>query len=212
MILLVPLLAAALSTGPQPSASAVLHRMAAANAWVKTYKVRIHFDAKVHSFISLPLALDATLYYKQPDKMQIVFDSVPSLAKQFQNFYANTGTPQTWPHTYVVTLEPPAASDASSAGSDVVLRLTPRASSNLEYALMTVDTTTYGVVIQQWFYKDGSNINVTQLNDTGPRYVLPSRQEGDFDFPKYHAHVVAAYDAYDFNVPIPDSVFKPQQQ
>jgi hypothetical protein len=182
--------------------------MAAANAWVKTYKVRIHFDAKVHSFISLPLELNATLYYKQPDKMQIVFDSVPSLAKQFQNFYASTGTPQTWPRNYIVTIAPPEAGDSNN----VILRLKPRTPSNLDYALMTVDTATYGVVTQQWFYKDGSNISVSQDNDTGPRYVLPSRQEGDFDFPRYRAHVVADYDAYDFNVPIPDSIFKQQQQ
>ncbi|MBV8170644.1 MAG: hypothetical protein JO219_01800, partial [Candidatus Eremiobacteraeota bacterium] len=209
MIVFAPLiLAAALHAAPSSGAAAVLHKMAAANSWVKTYKVRIHFDAKVHSFVSLPLQLNATLYYKQPDKMQIVFDSVPSLAKQFQNFYASTGTPQTWPKTYVVTLEPSDSPDTNT----VTLRLRPRSDSNLDYALMTVDTTSYGVITQQWMYKDGSNINVSQSNESGPKYVLPDRQEGDFHFPRYRAHVIADYDEYDINVPIPDSVFNKQTQ
>ncbi|HZV80051.1 MAG TPA: hypothetical protein VFF60_10630 [Candidatus Binatus sp.] len=204
MISLAPfLLAVAMHAGPSSGAAVVLHKMTAANAWVKSYKVRIHFDANVHSFVSLPLSLDATLYYKQPDKMQIVFDSVPTLAKQFQNFYASSGTPQTWPKTYIVTLEPP----DPAVTSTLTLRLTPRSSSNLDHALMTIDTSSYGVISQQWVYKDGSNINVTQSNESGQKFVLPDRQEGDFQFPRYKAHVIADYDEYDINVPIPDSVF-----
>jgi hypothetical protein len=197
------LLAVAMHAGPSSGAAVVLHKMAAANEWVKSYKVRIHFDANVHSFVTLPLSLDATLYYKQPDKMQIVFDSVPTLAKQFQNFYASSGTPQTWPKTYIVTLEPPDPENMST----VTLRLTPRSPSNLDHALIAVDTASYGVITQQWVYKDGSNINVTQSNENGQKYVLPDRQEGDFRFPRYKAHVIADYDEYDINVPIPDSVF-----
>jgi hypothetical protein len=189
------------------AAASVLRKMTAVNASVKSYTVRIHFDAKVRSFLSLPLALDATYYYKQPDKVQIVFDSVPSLAKQFQNFYASTGTPATWPTTYVVTLEPPTTMNTSQ----VTLRLTPRNDgSSLDHAEITVDTSTYGIVIQQWIYKDGSTINVAQFNETSGTYVLPSHQEADFNFPRYKAHVVADYDSYDINVPIPDSVFKQQ--
>jgi len=213
-MLLVPLAAAvALQTGQphgQHGAAAILRKMTAVNASVKTYTVRIHFDAKVHSFLSLPLVLNATYYYKQPDKMQIVFDSVPSLAKQFQNFYASTGTPATWPKTYIVTLEPPQPGEPSDNGN-VTLRLTPRNGGSLDHADITVDTSTYGIVIQQWIYKDGSSINVAQFNETSGTYVLPSHQEADFSFPKYKAHVAADYDSYDINVPIPDSVFKEPQ-
>ncbi len=182
--------------------------MAAANASVRTYKVHIHFDAKVRSFVSLPLSLNAVLYFKRPDKTQIVFESVPQLAKGFQNFYASTGTPATWPKTYIVTLEPLDPGQTNT----VTLRLTPRNSSNLDHALMTVDSTTWGIVIQQWYYKDGSTINETQFNEVTPAYVLPDRQLADFDFPKYKAHVEATYEPYEINVPIPDSIFKTPQQ
>jgi hypothetical protein len=194
----------------QTQAAAVLRMMEAVNANVKSYQVRVHLDAKVHALLSLPLALDATYYFKQPDKVQVVFDSVPELAKQFQNFYASTGTPATWPKTYRITLAPHTPGDPPGGA---VLRLVPRdAGSSLDYALITVDTATWGVVAQQWIYKDGSSINVTQFNATGGTYVLPTHQEADFHFPRYKAHVVADFGDYHINVPIPDSVFSPQQQ
>ena len=192
---------------PQAQAAAVLRKMTAVNAHVKSYEVRVHLDATVHAFLSLPLALNATYYFKQPDKVQVVFDSVPELAKQFQNFYASSGTPATWPHTYIITLEPPSPDDPPGSA---VLKLIPRGGSNLDHALMTVDTSTYGVVAQQWIYKDGSSINVTQFNATSGMYVLPSHQEADFRFPKYKAHVIADFGDYQINVPIPDSVFRQQ--
>jgi hypothetical protein len=193
---------------PQAQAAAVMRKMTAVNADIKSYEVRVHLDAKVHAFLSLPLALNATYYFKQPDKVQVVFDSVPELAKQFQSFYASTGTPATWPKTYVVTLLPPSPDDPPGS---VVLELVPKGGGSLDHALITVDTSTYGVVAQQWIYRDGSSINVTQFNATSGMYVLPSHQEADFRFPRYKAHVVADFGDYQINVPIPDSVFKPQQ-
>lgn len=195
---------------PQAQAAAVLRNMAAVNASVKSYQVRIHLDAKVHAFLSLPLALDATYYFKQPDKVQVVFDSVPELAKQFQSFYASSGTPATWPKTYHITLMPHTTGDPLGSA---VLKLVPKDNGgSLDHALMTVDTSTWGVVAQQWLYKDGSSIDVTQFNATGGMYVLPTHQEADFRFPRYKAHVVADFGDYQINVPIPDSIFKPQPQ
>ena len=197
------------NANPQAQAATVLRNMAAVNASVKSYEVRVHLDAKVHAFLSLPLALNATYYFKQPDKVQVVFDTVPELAKQFQSFYASTGTPATWPKTYVVSLMPPSPDDPAGG---VVLKLVPKGGGSLDHALITVDTSTYGIVAQQWLYKDGSSINVTQFNDTGGTYVLPSHQEADFRFPGYKAHVVANFGDYQINVPIPDSVFHQQTQ
>jgi hypothetical protein len=190
---------------PQAHAAAVLRKMVAVNAAVKSYKVRIHFNAKVHAFISLPLSLNATYYFKKPDKAQIVFDTIPALAKQFKEFYASTGTPATWPRDYEVTAQTPETDDPPDS---VVLKLVPRQEGSLDYALITVDTATWGITVQRWLYHDGSSIVVNQFNETGGRYVLPGHQEADFSFPRYKAHVVADFADYKINVPISDSIFK----
>jgi hypothetical protein len=209
--MIAPLIVAAVlhHTSPQAEAAVVLRKMTAVNARVQSYEVRVHLDAKVRAFLSLPLALNATYYFKQPDKVQVVFDSVPQLAKQFQNFYASSGTPATWPKTYLISREPSTLDDPPNS---VVLKLVPKGGGSLDHALITVDTSTYGVVAQQWFYKDGSSINVTQFNATSGMYVLPSHQEADFEFPRYKAHVIADFGDYQINVPIPDSIFTHDKQ
>ena len=195
--------AVALSQAPDVQARKILHQMIAANAGVKSYIVRCHLDAAVRYYVHVRLGLNATYYFEQPDKAQVRFDSVPELAKQFKDFYASTGTPATWPKTYHITL---GSSDPAAPGA-VILRLTPKQSSSLAYALITVETQTFGVVRQQWFYMDGSTIDVEQQNELGAGYVLPKHQIADFDFPHYKAHVEADFGDYQLNVPIDQSVF-----
>lgn len=179
--------------------------MSAANASVTSYRVRAHLDAHVQVFINVPLALDATYYFKQPDKFEVQFDAVPELAKQFKDFYASAGTPATWPKEYVITLLAPSSQDPPTTAT---LKLVSRQRGSLDYALISVDTTTNGVIAQRWLYRDGSSINVVQQNDVTSTHVLPSHQEADFSFPHYRAHCVVDYGAYEINVPIADSIFK----
>ena len=195
--------AATLNTSPDAQARKILHQMIAANAGVKSYVVRCHLEAAIHAYIPVRLGLNATYYFKQPDKAEVHFDTVPELARQFKNFYAATGTPATWPQTYRVTLEP---LDPDLPGV-VLLRLTPKQASSLAYAIIAVDAQTFGVVRQQWRYVDGSKIDVEQQNEMGSWYVLPKHQIADFNFPHYRAHVVADFGDYQLNVPIDDSVF-----
>jgi len=195
--------AVALSQPADLQARTILQRMIAANAGVRSYVVRCHLDAAVRYYLHVRLGLNATYYFQQPDKAQVRFDSVPELAKQFKDFYASTGTPATWPHTYRITLQ---QGDPSPSGA-ALLRLTPKQPGSLAYALITVDMRTFGVVHQQWFYLDGSTIDVEQQNELGSWYVLPKHQEADFNFPHYKAHVVADFGDYQLNVPIDQSVF-----
>jgi len=201
--------AAALSHPAAQSLPADLHarkllqQMVAANAGVKSYIVRCHLEAAVRVYVHVHLGLDATYYFKQPDKAQVRFDSVPELAKDFKDFYASAGTPATWPQTYLITLDPPKPDQPGMA----LLHLTPKQRGSLAYAVLEVDTQTFGVVRQQWFYTDGSTIDVEQQNELGPSYVLPKHQVADFSFPHYKAHVIADFGDYQLNVPIDDSVF-----
>ena len=195
--------AATLSAAPDAQARKVLHEMIVTNASVKSYVVRCHLEAAIHAYLPVHLGLNATYYFKQPDKSEVHFDTVPELAKQFKNFYAKTGTPETWPQTYRVTLDP---LDPELPGV-LLLRLTPKQPSSLAYAIIAVDAQTFGVVQQHWRYADGSKIDVEQQNEMGSFYVLPKHQVADFNFPHYRAHVVADFGDYQLNVPIDDSIF-----
>jgi hypothetical protein len=186
----------------RPSAGDVLARMTALNASLHSYTARVHFYIKLHSFITLPIRLSATYYFKRPDKALIVFDSVPKSAQTFKHFYATRGTSESWPKLYGV-----AVLGGAPAGT-YLLGLTPKTESSLGHAVIAVDRHTYAEVHEDWFYRDGSTIKVDTQNGKVGGYLLPVRQEGDFDFPSYKAHVVADFESYTPNVDIPDSVFK----
>jgi hypothetical protein len=201
--LIVALAAAVALSQSADQAHKILQKMVAVNSGVHSYVVRCHLDAAVRVYLHVHLDLDATYYFKQPDKAEVHFDTVPELARQFKNFYASTGTPATWPRDYKITLD---GRDPESPDT-VLLRLTPKQPGSLAYAVIAVETQTYGVVHQQWHYLDGSTINVEQQNERGPFYILPKHQIADFDFPHYKAHVIADFGDYQLNVPIDDSIF-----
>ncbi len=65
-------------------ASPLLRRMVNLNPSLKTYKASIHLDVAFKSFVPLNPSLDGNVFFKQPDKEAVVFDTVPSLASQFK--------------------------------------------------------------------------------------------------------------------------------
>ena len=202
----VALIAAMTLSSPAPAARAgaadVLARMRAVNGSLQSYTARLHFYIKLHSFITLPIRINGTLYSKRPDKSLLVFESVPKQAQAFKHFYATRGTPETWPKSYRIELL-----DFARPGTRV-LRMFPKEKGSLDHALITVDSRTYTEIHEDWLYHDGSSIRVDTKNDTVGGFLLPVHQEGDFDFPSYKAHVSADFEAYTLNPAIPDSIFK----
>jgi len=189
-----------------PSASDVLARMTADRASLNTFKVRVGFEIDLRAFLHLHFSPKATYYFKRPDKSELVFDSLPPAAQQFQHFYGSLGTPETWPATYDISLT---SASADAGGHPLYqLKLVPKNNGgSLDYVQMSVDARDYGVVQEEWFYKSGATIIMQQSNERLGKFVLPKQQIADFNFPSYKAHAVSTYDGYHLNVDVPDSVF-----
>lgn len=189
---------------PQPAD--IVAKMAAVNADLQSYKVRIHFDVDLESFISMHPALDGTYYFKKPDKAELDFDTVPIIAQEFKHFYASMGSPAEWTKLYDVSL---ASSAPAGAGERYTLKLTSKHGGNVDHMLVTTLSSDYAVVKQQWFYRNGGRITMDQQNQRVGRWTLPKSQTAGFDLPSYKAHVVSTFGKFDLNAAIPDSVFKP---
>lgn len=197
----------AVGAGP-PTADDVIGRMAAARVSLNSYSVRVGFDFDIHAFLRLRFSPQATYYFKRPDKNELVFDSLPPGAQQFQRFFGSIGTPETWPKTYDISLT---GTSGAGAGARYLLRMVPKdRSSNVDHVDVIVDSENLGVVKEQWFYRDGAGITMDQVNERVGGYVLPKEQIADFNFPSYKAHAVSTFDGYHLNVSIPDSVFAGQ--
>ena len=190
--------------GSQDDTQSIISRMAAANGSLQSYKVRVHFDVDLHSFITMHPGLDATYYFKKPDKAELDFDTVPILAQEFQHFYASLPAPSTWQRLYDVSV----VSKTQSGGHwRDTLKLVPKHGGNVDRMLVAVDEDGYAIVRQEWYYRNGGTIVMDQQNQRLGAYILPKRQSADFKLPSYQAHVISAFGRYELNVPIADSVF-----
>ncbi|MBC5823984.1 MAG: hypothetical protein GIW99_08145 [Candidatus Eremiobacteraeota bacterium] len=187
-----------------PRASDIVAKMAATNESLQSYKVRIHFDVDLHSFITMHPTLDGTYYYKKPDKAELDFDTVPVVAQEFKHFYASMGSPSTWGQAYDISL----ASVTSDGGRErYTLKLVPKHDGNVDHMLVATDSSDYAIVREQWFYRNGGVISMDEHNQRLGEWVLPKTQTADFKLPSYQAHVVSAFGKFELNAKIADSVF-----
>jgi hypothetical protein len=187
---------------PALSAVALVTQMSQRMNGLNSYTARVHFDTDVHAFVDLHPALDASYYFKRPDKVELVFDSLPALGRQFQHLYASQGTPETWPQSYDISYATPAENDTS-----FFLTLVPKKQGNVDRIIVTVDRQTLSAVATQWRYRNGGLIMMSQQSRRVGGFVLPQTQTADFSLPSYKAHVVSTYSDYRINAAVPDSVF-----
>ena len=186
--------------GPPANNGDLYKRMVQVNAKLKSYTGTVHMDAKLLTFPFLSPSLDGTVYYKQPDKQALVFDTVPALASQFKKVYPKLDAPATWDKIYDFT----ALSDENGT---TTYRLVPKKNGRIEHLDVNVDDGTATVKGYTWTYKDGGSIAFEQSFKTIDGNYLPLKVTGHVDLPSYKADVTTNFSNYKLNVPVADSVF-----
>jgi len=182
-------------------ASPLLRRMVNLNPSLKTYKAAIHLDVALKSFVPINPSLDGNIYFKQPDKEAVVFDTVPSLASQFKKVYPRVDAAASWLRIYDVT-------QLSDDGAQTLFRLVPKKNGRVEHLDVKVDDANATIKSYTWTYKDGGYVTFDQTFETIAGNLLPERQTGHVELPSYKADVTSAFSNYQLNVQIADSVFE----
>ena len=98
--------------------NALYKRMIALNSGLHSYEATAKFDVSLKTFPFISPSLDGNVYYKQPDKQTVVFNTVPALASQFKKVYPNLDSPAKWPLKYDVAI-------LSDDNTTTVFRLVP---------------------------------------------------------------------------------------
>jgi outer membrane lipoprotein-sorting protein len=190
----------ALADAPQAAGGDLYHRMVQVNAKLKTYTATVHMDAKLKSFIPFNPTLDGNVYYKQPDKQAVVFDTVPALASQFKKVYPKIDPPVTWEKIYDFTV-------LSDQNGTTTFRLVPKKNGRVEHLDVNVDDGSATIKGYTWTYKDGGYIAFEQTFKTIDGNYLPLKVSGHVELPSYKADVTTEFSNYKLNVPVADSVF-----
>jgi hypothetical protein len=196
--------AAAQGTQAAPLAGAggdLFRRMMALNADLHTYKATVHLDVALKTFPYLSPSLDGAVYYKQPDKEAVVFDTVPALASQFKKVYPKIDPPGDWPALYDLSV-------LSDRAGTTTFRLVPKKGGRVEHLDVQVDDATATIRGYTWTYTDGGFVTFDQtFRNVGGNYLV-DKQTGHVELPSYKADVTSAFSNYQLNVAIADSVFE----
>ena len=184
--------------------SPIFHRMTALNAHLKSYQADVHVDAAMKSFPPISPSFDGTLYFKQPDKQAVVFQTVPVLAGQLKKVYPHVEPPALWPQIYTMSL----IGDDSGV---TTIRLVPKKHGRVAHLDIKADDANATIKNMTWTYEDGGSITFDQTFTTISGNYLVKSQTGHVDLPSYKADVKSAFTNYKLNVPVSDDVFKEQQ-
>jgi outer membrane lipoprotein-sorting protein len=200
-----------LAAGRMPTAAegvatdnAVYHRLTQQNAGLKSYKADLHADISLKTFPYLSPSLDGNLYYKEPDKEAVTFDTVPALAAQFKKLYPRIEPPGQWPSIYTMTV-------LGDDNGSTTFRLVPKKHGRVEHLDVKADDASATIREMTWTYEDGGYVTFDQNVETQSGNVLIKSQTGHVELPSYKADVQIAYSNYKLNVPIADTVFDPDK-
>ena len=180
----------------------VFIRMQKLNADVKTYTAILHVDVAMKSFPFLSPALDGNVYYEQPDKTAVVFNTVPILAEQFKKVYPNIDPPSKWLELYDVSI-------AGNTNRVTTFKLVPKNAARVDHVDVRADDKTGTILAMTWTYKDGGYVTLNQQFGPVSGHLLVNKQSGHVELPSYKADVSAAFSGYKLNVPIDGKVFQP---
>jgi outer membrane lipoprotein-sorting protein len=183
-----------------PNGPDLYHRMIALNAKLKTYTASVHLDVALKTFPYISPSLTGNVYYRQPNKEAVVFDTVPALASQFKKVYPRVDAPVDWPKIYDVT---PLSDDSGTT----TFRLIPKKNGRVEHLDVKVDDANATIKAYAWTYKDGGSVAFEQTFKTVDGNFLVDKQTGKVDLPSYKADVTSAFSNYKLNVAVADSVF-----
>ena len=183
-----------------PSTNALYKRMIALNADVRSYKADVHLDVALKTFPYISPSLDGNVYFKQPDKQAVVFDTVPALASQFKKVYPKVDPPGRWLALYTVGV-------LGDQGGATLFRLVPKRNGRVDHLDVHVDDATATIKNYTWTYKDGGSVAFDQQFTSISGAYLVEKQVGHVELPSYKADVTSNFKNYKINVAINDDVF-----
>jgi len=193
------------ATGSSAVDNPLYKRMTQVNAGLHSYKADLHADIALKTFPFLSPSLDGNVYFKQPDKQAVNFDTVPALAAQFKKLYPRIEPPAVWPTIYVVSV----------LGDDkglTTFRLVPKKHGRVAHLDIKADDANATIKSMTWTYDDGGFVTFDQTMMSQSGDFLVKSQTGHVELPSYKADVTIGYSNYKLNVAVADSVFTPDKQ
>lgn len=166
-----------------PAVQTVVNAVIARTGSVRGYTADLSLHVKLHSFPFIGMTFRGSTIYSRPGKYAVTLHTLPEIAKAFAKISGDVGDPTGWQKRYDVSIV-----DASLAPpGQLALRLTPKESCQVAYALVFVDTSTESVQRTEWHYVSGGRIDVDEHYAIQNGVLLSSGQTAEITMPGIHA-------------------------
>ncbi len=188
-----------------PDGNALLRESARMHPLPQGYAVPIHFNVHFHRPIGFTGGANAILYFRAPDKSALVITNVPQLiARQIASSYSHIEVaPQQLIKKYNVT----GVSDVDFNGGDAYQLYAVPNYQGVSHALFMLRKSDLSAVGAQWFFSDGSSVEVSVRNQQVGSYLLPAHEDLDVIMPSFAVSASGETGTYDLKADVPDSVF-----
>jgi hypothetical protein len=188
--------------------TSILARVEERNPSLSSYQGRLHVDLRLTSFPFLRRHLDGSAYYKRPSSYEVVFDSVPPLAKGFDKMFADVGDPANWEKRFVVSYQ---GEREFGGRKDLELRMVQRVRGMIDHETVLVDPNSWAIDSVRYDYYNGGHITMTQTFREVGGYSMLAEQNAEIAIPYAKAVAHGTYTDYKTNVALDDSVFTKQK-
>ena len=192
------------SAASEPAPSDIVANIIAQNADMRSYQAHAVVDVRLRSFPYISQQLAATTYFKRPDNYEVVFESVPAYAKNFDKIYSDIGDPTSWARRFDLSV---IGRRNVSGHCDLVIRLVQKVRGMIDHEDVAIDPVAWRIDEMDWHYYNGGVIAMSQEYTTVGGFTVLAKQHATIRIPFVHAAADATYDDYRTNVAIDDSVF-----
>jgi hypothetical protein len=166
-----------------PEAQSVVSALIARTDSVRAYTADLSLHVKMHSFPFIGMTFRGSTAYLRPGKFAVTLHTLPEIARAFAKISGDVGDPAGWQTRYDVSI---VDTQATPAGL-IALRLTPRESCQVAYALAYVDMTTKTLQRMEWHYVSGGNIDVDERYAVLNGILISAGQTAEIRMPGIHA-------------------------
>ncbi len=191
LLLVVPLIPAAVTAQEPLTVASVLDTLASAHEQPDAYKASVALHVRLRVFPFIRITLHGDSWYRRPGIYRYVFRGLPIAARAFSEMKYDLGDPTHWTDRYAVTFAP------QSTAAVPVLRLTPKTPVLVRTLDITVDPAHGRILSAVWSRGDGGVIRLTQTYEPVAGHAYVAKQVATIDLPRMKAELEADYENFE---------------
>jgi outer membrane lipoprotein-sorting protein len=192
----------AASAADLPEAKWVLTQVEKKNSQISDFTADL--DISLYAFL-MRFPISATLYFKRPHKVKIVFHNIPEYLKPYRGTFKSVIPDETFRKRYRSEV---LGTESCNGSKYYTIKMLPEEKGNLKDAFVWIDTSQFTPFRIFLNYKNGGNIELENTFAEKDGFSVIERQKLHFKLPEISAKARITYRNYLLNKGLDDAIFE----